>query len=153
MSDIDPRLQRLLDIEDIKQLKAKYCWYVDDPEYHDQFANLFAPDGKFVEPPHLEFKGRERIQQWMQEDYKPEVVWSRHFAIAPVIEVDGDMATGRWQGILFSIVRKDDGSEGMLWAAGTYDEKYRRVDGEWLFDTVVADGLWMTDFNEGFQGR
>lgn len=153
MRDIDPRLQRLLDIEQIKQLKAKYCWYADDPEYHDQFANLFAPDGRFIEPPTLEFEGREAIRRWMDEDYKPEVVWSRHFAVSPVIEVDGDSATGRWQGLLFSIVRKDDDTQGMLWAAGTYDEVYCRIGGEWLFDTVIADGLWMTDFNKGFQGR
>ena len=150
---MDTKIQRLLDIEDIKQLKARYCRAVDDASYYHEFAELFAPDGRFIEPPDLEFIGREAIARWMEEDYKPEVVWSRHFAVAPLIEIDGDSATGRWQGLLMSIVNKDDGSEGMLWAAGTYDETYRRIDGEWLFDTVIADGLWMTDFSKGFVGR
>ena len=153
MSDRDKKIQRLLDIEDIKALKARYCRAVDDPAFYDEFASLFAPDGKFIEPPTLEYAGREAIAEWMRKDYIPEVVWSRHFAVAPLIEVDGDTATGRWQGLLLSVVRKDDGTEGMLWAAGTYDETYRRIDGEWYFDTVIAAGRWMTNFEEGFVDR
>lgn len=153
MDNLEDKVQRLLDIEEIKQLKAKYCWCVDDPSKYDEFADLFAPDGKFIEPPHLEFAGREAIAGWMKNDYEPEVAWSRHFAVAPLIEIDGDTATGRWQGLLLSITKKDDGSEDMLWAAGTYEETYRRVDGTWLFDTVTAAGRWMTDFSEGFVDR
>ncbi len=34
-------IQRLLDIEAIKQLKARYCKYADSGEHPDEFADLF----------------------------------------------------------------------------------------------------------------
>ena len=89
----------------------------------------------------------------MRDSYEPEVVWSRHFAVAPLIEVDGDTASGRWQGLLMSVVRKDNDGEEMLWAAGTSDETYCRIGGRWLFASVSASARWMSDFQEGMIDR
>lgn len=44
MVNVDERILRLCDIEDIKALKARYCWYFD---HYDDIANLFVPDGKW----------------------------------------------------------------------------------------------------------
>lgn len=153
MDNRDELLQRLIDMEEIRALKARYCWCVDDRARYQQFAELFTLDGRFIEPPTVEYTGRDEIALWVKNEYAPEVAWSRHFAVAPLIDITGDTATGRWQGLLLSIVNKEDGKEEMLWAAGSYDETYRRVDGKWLFDTVIAEGRWMTDFDEGFVNR
>ena len=131
---MDPDVQRLLDIEAIKALKARYCWYCDDPEQYHRFPELFTEDAVFVEEPIDHLVGRDAIAEW-NEEYARTCVWSRHYAVTPLIAVDGDIATGRWQALLLS-VQRIDGAEQMLWASGTYTEEYRRVDGEWLFSRV-----------------
>ena len=140
-------LQRLLDIEAIKALKARYCWYCDDPDQYHRFDELFTEDAVFIEEPINHLEGRAAIAAWTEE-YARTTVWSRHYATNPLIEVDGDTATGRWSVLLLS-VQLIDGVEQMLWASGTYTEEYRRVDGEWLFSRVHAAGRWMTSFDEG----
>ena len=142
-------VQRLLDIEAIKALKARYCWYCDDPEQYHRFPELFTEDAVFIEEPIEQLEGRDAIEAW-SEAYADEVAWSRHYAVTPLIEVadDGRTATGRWQALLMS-VQNIDGNEQMLWASGTYVEEYRKVDGEWLFSRIHASGRWMTSFDEG----
>ncbi|NNC80468.1 MAG: nuclear transport factor 2 family protein [Acidimicrobiales bacterium] len=144
----DPAVQRLVDIEAIKVLKAKYCWYCDDPEKYELFPTLFTEDAVFIEEPLDHLDGRPAITKW-NEEYPEFCVWSTHYATTPLIEVDGDTATGRWQALLMSMQRVD-GREVMLWATGRYVEKYRRVEGEWLFSNIHASGKWMTSFDDGF---
>ncbi len=50
----DPDVQRLLDIEAIKALKARYCWYCDDPDQYHRFPELFTSDAVFIEEPSSE---------------------------------------------------------------------------------------------------
>lgn len=142
-------LQRLLDVEAIKALKARYCWYCDDPEQYHRFPELFTDDAIFIEEPIDHLEGKAAIQEW-NATYADEVVWSRHYAVTPLIEVadDGLSANGRWQALLLSI-QNVDGAEQMLWASGTYVEEYRKVGGEWLFRRIHASGRWMTSFDEG----
>lgn len=144
----DPQLQRLIDIEAIKALKAKYCWYCDDPEVYQLFPSLFTDDVVFIEEPLDHLEGKPALIEW-NERYPELCIWSRHYATTPLIEVDGDAATGRWQALLLSEQRLN-GEEIMLWATGCYVEQYRRVDGEWLISNLHASGRWMTSFDDGF---
>lgn len=144
-------VQRLDDIEAIKVLKAKYCWFCDDPEQYHRFPDLFTDDVVFIEEPLDHVEGKPALIKW-NEQYPEICVWSRHYATTPLIEIDGDSgdtATGRWQALLLSEQRVD-GAEIMLWATGVYVEQYRRVDGEWLIANLHASGRWMTSFDDGF---
>ena len=142
-------LERLVAIEAIKALKARYCWYCDDPDQYHRFPDLFTDDAVFIEEPIDQLEGKPAIQEW-NKAYADEVAWSRHYAVTPLIEVadDGLTASGRWQALLMS-VQLVDGAEQMLWASGTYVEEYRKVNGEWLFSRIHASGRWMTSFDEG----
>ena len=144
-------VERLVAIEAIKALKARYCWYCDDPERYHLFPSLFTEDAVFIEEPLEELHGRAAIEEFNHK-YADEVAWSRHYAVTPLIDVDddGETARGRWQALLMSI-QLIKGEEQMLWASGTYVEEYRRVSGEWLFSRIHASGRWMTSFDEGLQ--
>ena len=141
-------LQRLVDIEAIKVLKAKYCWFCDDPERYHSFPELFTDDVIFIEEPFDHVAGKPALIEW-NEQYPEFCVWSRHYATTPLIEVNGDSATGRWQALLLS-EQHINGENLMLWATGVYVEEYRRVDGEWLIANLHATGRWMTSFDDGF---
>ena len=144
----DPAVQRLVDIEAIKALKAKYCWFCDDPEQYPRFPELFTEDVVFIEEPFDHLEGKPALIEW-NEQYPELCVWSRHYATTPLIEVDGDTGNGRWQALLLS-EQNIDGAVTMLWAAGRYVEEYRRVDGTWLIANLYASGRWMTSFDDGF---
>ena len=143
-------VERLVATEAIKALKAKYCWYCDDPEKYHLFPGLFTDDAVFIEEPLEELHGRAEIEAF-NANYAKEVAWSRHYAVTPLIEVadDGQSGTGRWQALLMSL-QIIEGEEQMLWASGTYAEEYQLVDGVWLFARIHARGRWMTSFDEGF---
>lgn len=115
----DPQVQRLLDIEAIKQLKARYCLFLDSQQWDDLRA-LFVDDARAVvssgghdSADSLVNSMRERLTG---EDHV-------HFATMPIIEVDGDTARGLWG---FS-------NRGAL---GHYQEEYRKVDGEWRIAAI-----------------
>ncbi len=146
----DDAVRRLLAIESIKALKARYCWYCDDPAQYANFPDLFTEDAVFIEEPIEHLEGKPAIVEWNQQ-YADDVAWSRHYAVTPLIDVSDDLetATGRWQALLLSI-QIIDGAEQMLWASGTYVEEYRRVRDEWLFSRIHASGRWLTSFEEGF---
>ena len=153
MSDnalISTAVQRLVDIEAIKALKAKYCWYCDDPEMYSRFPGLFTEDAVFIEEPLDYLEGRPAIEEW-NEQYPEFCVWSRHYATTPLIEVnvEAGTGTGRWQALLISVQRVK-GEEVMLWAAGVYVEEYAKIDGDWFFARIHASGKWMTSFETGF---
>ena len=71
-------VQRLLDIEAIKALKARYCWYCDDPEQYHRFPELFTHDAVFIEEPIEQLEGKAAIEAF-NATYADEVVWSRHY--------------------------------------------------------------------------
>ena len=79
---------------------------------HHRFDELFTEDAVFIEEPVDHLEGRAAIAAWTEE-YARTTVWSRHYATNPLIEVDGDTASGRWQVLLLSIQRID-GAEHML---------------------------------------
>ncbi len=144
-------VERIIATEAIMALKARYCWYCDDPAVYDRFPSLFTDDAVFIEEPLDEMHGKAEIVAF-NERYAEEVAWSRHYAVAPLIEVadDGATATGRWQALLLS-AQLIDGEEQMLWASGTYVEEYRKVGDDWLFSRIHASGRWMTSFEDGLR--
>ncbi len=50
-----------------------------------------------------------------------------HVVSNPLIDVEGDEATGRWY--LMLAYRTPDGEVG--WKQTTYEDEYRKADGEW----------------------
>ena len=125
-------LQRLLDIEAIKALKARYCWYCDDPDQ-------LPPVPRAVHRRRRVHRGAASTTSRVKagdRGVEPVAIAEEVRLVTslcdltPLIEVadDGQTATGRWQALLLSI-QNIDGAEQMLWASGTYLEEYRKVEG------------------------
>ena len=112
-------LQRLLDLEAIRQLKARYCLLLDAQEW-EELRRLFVDDTRAnVSSGSYEtaddFVGA--LRRGLTGDSHV------HFAQMPIIEVDGDAARGLWG---FS-------NRGAL---GHYQEEYRRDDGTWKIAAI-----------------
>lgn len=155
------RLERRLDAAEsvlaIQDLKARYAELVDarfvrgtivDPGTLTALARrtaaLFCEDGTWDGGPGLGIaRGRAEIAARLAE---PTLVFSRHFFVGPRIVVDGDRATGRWE--LLSPCTRPDGTS--LWMAGAEDDVYRRVDGDWLQESMTLTTYFVTPAGEGW---
>lgn len=150
MSDIEERLQKLEDVEAIRKLKALYCLYADDPLKSDVFAELFAEDAVLDEGKDLMIlNGREEIRR-MHKLLWPKLALNQHFTFSPMIEVNGDEASGHWRLLQLISARNEDSTEQAFWAAGWYEEQYRRIDGEWKFQHVETDVHFNCPYEEGW---
>ena len=93
--DLEARIQRLEDIESIRALKARYCMYCDDNYDVEGLASLFTEDAVWDGGIRGKAVGRDGIREFFQ--HAPErLPFAVHMVMNPLIEVNGDEATGVW---------------------------------------------------------
>jgi uncharacterized protein (TIGR02246 family) len=124
-------VERLLAIEAIKQLKARYFRTMDTKDW-DGFADVFARDA-LMEVPEAEARvtGRAEIAAFVSGSLVGAT--TTHHGHMPEIElVDDTHARGLWA--MFDYVewpKHDDGTRIGLQGYGHYHEEYVYEDGEW----------------------
>jgi len=153
MSDLEARVRRLEDIEAIKQLKAEYCAACDDGYDPDRLAALFTEEAVWNGGRTFGVaEGREAIRAHFR-GASQRVTIARHQVMNPIVEVDGDRATGQW--LLFQpcTAAGSDGAEQAVWLAATYTDAYvRSPDGPlgWLIAGTDIDVAFFTAFDQGW---
>jgi hypothetical protein len=142
MTDAD-RLQRLVDREELKELRARYCYCVDEQDW-EPFFDLFVPD------PTLDFggmgvyEGRDGLERFAAEFVEAQLEGSAHLLSNPILDIEGDEATGRWY--VESPLTFADGSGA--WRQGWYRDEYRRVDGAWKIDSITMRFVYTADYDD-----
>ena len=139
VADLEARIARLEAIAAIQRLKALAAHHVDRYEI-DAFADLFAEDGVLVGA-FQAHRGREAIRENLR-------LWPTmiHYVMNPVIDVEGDRATGRW-----CFLRPQTAPSGNPYlVGGWYDDEYVRVGGEWKFASVRISNLFCTTHAAGW---
>jgi len=138
-STLEVQVARLAAIEDIKQLKARYCALCDKDYDPDGLAELFVDDGVWDGGPEFgRHVGREAIRGFFR-GASGSIVFAAHLVMNPIIDVDGDSATGQWRLIMPCTVRRKDGTPEARWLLSAYQERYQRVGGRWLFTSLTVD--------------
>jgi len=95
LEGIERRLTRIEDIEAIKQLKARYCEICDDDHNPERIASVFAEDGIWESAEFGTAKGHADIRKLFQ-GFQKLIEFSQHNVMNPIIDVQGDRATGEW---------------------------------------------------------
>lgn len=124
--DLESRIQRLEDIHEIGQLRARYCQCLDDGCW-DELVELFTSDGAFVGLSTA--RGRENLRTFFAglQEGALQAWW--HFSSNETVTVDGDRAWGETWLYQPCVV---DGQPHV--AAGRYtDDIVREEDGCWRF--------------------
>ncbi len=126
--NLEQRIQELEDRDQIKELTARYCWHVARGE-GEAVAALFTDDG-VLEVADGSFKpvnGREALLSFYRASVnQPQLAIP--FIQNHIIEVHGDDAEGTC-GIEARFTRNGES----VTAAGYYEDRYRRVNGQWRF--------------------
>lgn len=143
---LEERIQRLEDIEALTQLKSRYAAYCDDDYDADRLAPLFTPDAVWDGGALGRFEGREAIRNFFAgaDDVMPFAI---HHVTNPVIEIEGDRATGHWY--LWQPCVHATGRQA-LWLAGRYDDEYARENGEWRFSRVTLELKMLSPYELGW---
>lgn len=129
LRQLEGELQRLRDIEDIKNLKARYYRYLD-LHWWDRLRDVFTEDAAFdiaesSAPPADRDAFIARVTTHLNE------AMTVHHGHMPEIEIlDDTHATGIWS--MFDLVEPAPHSGfPVLTGFGHYTEDYRKDDGEW----------------------
>jgi hypothetical protein len=139
MPTVEARLRVLEDIEEIRKLKARYCAACDDSHNPDALGPLFAEDAVWEASGVGRAEGRDAIKALLGGIGRSGTIRnSAHHAINPIIEVDGDEATGHWRLIMLYTANVPSGGVQYLRIIGWYRERYRRVNGVWRFQHLFC---------------
>lgn len=143
------KLQWLYDIECIKQLKARYCAFADQDYDPDGIASLFVEDGFWDGGPFGRHQGRAAIHAFFTGVSKV-ISFVDHYATNPLIDVDGDRATGRWD-LWAPIVKEPEPMAA--WIMGKYHDEYVRTGEGWRFRSLTLAVRALSPYDEGFARR
>lgn len=144
---LEVRLKRLEDIESIRQLKARYCQICDDDHNPELITSVFSDDAIWEGRGIGKAEGHAEIRALFRR-FQEMISFSQHMVMNPVIEVDGDTATGTWY--FFGPFTMRDGNQAK-WQAARYHEDYVRVAGEWKIRHLkIAPPTMSADYESGW---
>lgn len=129
LAALEARITRLEDIEAIKQLKARYCEICDDDHNPETVKTVFADDGIWESEDFGKATGHEEISK-LFANFRKMFNFSQHNIMNPIINVDGDRATGMWY-IIGPWTLTEGNKE--TWMALRYDDEYVKINGEWKY--------------------
>ena len=138
---LEDRIRRLEDIEAIKQLKARYCDVCDDMHNPERIGSLFAEDGIWESPDFGQAHGPAEIRK-LFEGFRDTFSFSQHNIMNPIIEVDGERATGVWY-IMGPWTQSAD--DRAIWMTARYDDDYVKIGGEWKYQHLRARVRMVSD--------
>jgi len=133
---LEARVDRLESMEEIRKLKYQYCYYCDQDYDPEGIASLFAEDGIWSNGNTLTpTVGRKAIADSFR-DVSKSIPFAAHIVMNPIVEVNGDTATGRWWLMMPSTNIVDDAPKGH-WLVAEYEDDYVRVNGKWYFKKLT----------------
>jgi hypothetical protein len=140
----------LQDIEEIKKVKAKYCYFVDN--FHaDELLDLFSDDATADFRPLLPEKlvGKKQIGKFYKEDLPQVLRMAVHQVMNPIIEVEGDKARGTWYmfGVATFITAHGDVA---AWSQVRYEDEFIREGGKWKISLVTDKQNFLSPYEDGW---
>jgi len=147
MHELEARIRKVEDIEEIKNLEARYVYLVDTLQM-DKVPDLFV-DNLIVDFGHLgTFKTKAELLEFLN-GARTGTSMMCHQEMTPYIEVDGDKATGTWYLLgLFTHVTPQ--GEVAAWIQGRCDNEYVRVDGKWKYSRRIFKFNLHSPYEDGW---
>lgn len=134
---LSQRVQALEDREAIRHLAQDYRRHLDARDLA-AYASLFAEDGEWHGGTGYA-RGPDAIRTMLEERLSPNPKapgpTTFHLVTEPVIELDGDRASGT---STWALLRRGPDDTPELAALGHYDDLYVRVEGYWRFARRLA---------------
>ncbi|ELY54912.1 hypothetical protein C491_17484 [Natronococcus amylolyticus DSM 10524] len=142
-----PDAQALLEKDAIKEAVYEFFYRGDEEgEWAGAIDQFATEDISFDAGEFGTADDRDGWRDWAETVWKENMAASWHMLHNPLIEVDGDEATGRWRVEEALVTTEGDA----VWAQGTYDHEYRRVDGAWKCSSWTFTVSYLTPYEQGW---
>ena len=147
-------VQRLLDIEEIKQLKGRYCLCVATEDW-ETFETLFTDDLEFVTPTDGRVhKPRSAFMAFHRKNIQDAKLWGVIRCYTPIITITGpDTATGTWAMEDLHIWPGGAVPRVGHHGYGHYHEEYVRLPDGWRFRKIKVVFERLEPLEGGFGRR
>lgn len=151
LTSILARLDGLESREQINGLMTSYMAATDAKEGKgEKVARLFAEFGRWqsVGPhgnPDWAAVGRPALVTKFDRNVE-RMPFSAHYVTNGAVQLSGDTARGQFMYFQACTYREDQ----PLWIAGSYDNEFVRVDGQWLFSHMRVHNFFTTPFDQGW---
>jgi len=137
--DIEKRLTRMEDIEEIKQLIARYAKAADHNGDPAMMTACFCDDVVWNCEGIGHWEGRAAVVDGLRQTSTVALPWALHYMTQPIITVveDGLAAEGEyylWE--LAKVAPKGGGASEDTWIGGWYESRFRKENGAWLFNHI-----------------
>ena len=141
MAELEARLRIIEDLEAIKSFHRQYIFFLNNSQWND-IVECFTNDASANI--HGAYKGKEEIRKLFTEKISKlnssGKVRDAHFAVEPVIQVDGDRAQGHW--LIYILISDPVTGAASRWIGGRHDCEYSKVNGEWKFSSLIFTNPW-----------
>ncbi len=138
---VTDRLDRIESIEAIRAMVARYAIGADRRNDPEIMGPLFSEDAVWESEGFSRYVGRSAIAEGLAAIAAERVLWTIHYMVSPLIELDMDGAGARCRWHLWELatMRGEDGAVSDNWFGGWYDARLARTDDGWCFTSVLLD--------------
>jgi ketosteroid isomerase-like protein len=153
---LEERVARCEDRARIEELRADYCFLVDDRRFDELVDQRFAPDAVCdfrarsgaIAP--LVSHGREEIRAFFKQVVDVLLKDMCHTVHNHRVAIAGDHASGD---CYFELTARDGTTGEAVVGTGRYVDRYRRAGGCWLFAERRAELFYVAPLAEGWVRR
>ena len=138
-------VKQLVDKDSIKELWYNSCYLVDEGDL-DGVLESYTEDALMDTGAFGRAEGRVAIREMLENLFSEGLMFTRHMVHMPLIEIDGDEATGKWYLDCPSIV----GDGEAAWIQGTYKHTFRRLNGKWKISKFTFEPSYVTPYDKGW---
>lgn len=143
LADLDRRITRLEDLNQIEQLQRLYGYFVDKGQW-TQLSNLFAEDATLEIGGKGIFTGRARVLQYMQTAFGPdgakEGLLVNHMQFQTIPDVSADGTTGWLRGRAYVMANSG-------WGLPLYEDAFVKEDGVWKISRLSGPFTMYTNWD------
>lgn len=150
---LETQVARLTAVEDIKQLKARYCLFCDNGYDPKGISGCFVEDGVWDGGSEFgRYEGKQAIHDFFK-DATDIFQFAAHLVMNPIIEVNGDSASGKWRLIMPCTMNNDEGTPEAKWLLSDYNESYVQQNGQWFFKSLKVTNQFFADHASGWASQ
>ena len=151
MGSLERQVAWLTALEQIRRVIALYAKAGDDGNDPTLMATLMSADAVWQCADFGEFYGRDRIVSELARVARERIVWSLHYAVAPIIDVADDLkaAHAYWWLWELTTLRDAVGHDGGHWLGATYACDFVREPDAWKIKHLILDIRKIVPFSDG----
>jgi hypothetical protein len=148
MNSIESRLARLEDLEAIRELKWRYCYFSDQgwkgaASDHEGWIGLFTADASWdTGGVTASLHSREELRRWHREVVNSGSM-SVHIVGTGGIALSADEAVGYWHAL--TPLTNAERSKA-IWSCGVFEDRFRRTPQGWRISQVIFRPAFFTPF-------